>query len=223
MTDKSSKIATFSFDDGGPGDVQVINLFNRLSVPATFYLISAYFNDPVMAYNPDETKIRDLYRSVEVGSHTVSHPHLSLSNADKTRYELDESKAVLARVLDKTITLFAYPFGSGSKVDLTKTQLRASGYKWARCIQRSWEIEPGHSKFNMPIDCVFYSSKDELIFQDRIQRGVPIHVMGHPYWIDRSQMLCTLNEWVTRLLGAGYKLLSNTEFFEATSSGIAHC
>jgi peptidoglycan/xylan/chitin deacetylase (PgdA/CDA1 family) len=47
-----------------------------------------------------------------IGSHTATHPVLSMLTADDAMKELTGSKASLERELSRSVTLFAYPFGS---------------------------------------------------------------------------------------------------------------
>jgi peptidoglycan/xylan/chitin deacetylase (PgdA/CDA1 family) len=49
---------------------------------------------------------------VEVGAHTVTHPHLRELSLEEQRGEIQESKLELERILEKPVSSFAYPHGS---------------------------------------------------------------------------------------------------------------
>jgi peptidoglycan/xylan/chitin deacetylase (PgdA/CDA1 family) len=66
------------------------------------------------------------------GSHTVTHPILSLLSEDEAREEVLESKRLMEKILGTPVKSFAYP--SGRRQDFsetTKALLRESGYECA--------------------------------------------------------------------------------------------
>ncbi|WP_414931736.1 polysaccharide deacetylase family protein [Vibrio europaeus] len=67
---------------------------------------------PVSLMNANE--LRDLSESglVEIGGHTVSHPHLNTLSPEKQEAEIKNNKDELERLLGKSLTSFAYPYGS---------------------------------------------------------------------------------------------------------------
>jgi hypothetical protein len=75
-------------------------------------------------------QIREMSRAgIEFGSHTVSHPNLAQLPADKLRWELQESKRVLERELQREVVAFAYPFGTRQSYDDgVVTAVRQAGF-----------------------------------------------------------------------------------------------
>ena len=74
-------------------------------------------------------KIKDLYLSwkeikkmadsgISFGSHTSTHPILSMLNYEKAKKEIVNSKKNIEVKLDKKINLFAYPYGNKDDFDL---------------------------------------------------------------------------------------------------------
>lgn len=56
--------------------------------------------------------IENLSKSgVEIGGHTITHPILAKLNDDDARYEIEENKRVLEKIIGKPLELFAYPNG----------------------------------------------------------------------------------------------------------------
>jgi peptidoglycan/xylan/chitin deacetylase (PgdA/CDA1 family) len=66
---------------------------------------------------------------IEFGSHTVSHPNLAQLPAEKLLWELQESKRVLERELQREVPAFAYPFGTRQAYDDgVVTAVRQAGF-----------------------------------------------------------------------------------------------
>ena len=128
------KLATFSFDDGGPADFEVLGLFQAYHIIPTFYIAAALLNMDEMIYGMPAKEIRKRYEGAEIGSHTVSHPHLSLQDRASTSHELEKSRQVIADKLGISPVLFAHPYGSTGPH--TDSELKRSGYQWARRIWR---------------------------------------------------------------------------------------
>lgn len=51
-------------------------------------------------------------RGVEIGSHTMSHPHLAGLEPEAVRLEVEQSGKVLAEILEEPVEGFCYPYGS---------------------------------------------------------------------------------------------------------------
>ena len=205
----SRKIATFSFDDGGVEDLVILEIFRDLGWLATYYITSAWLSDLPRSYGCSKQELIASYGDSEIGSHTVSHPHLSLAAFDKTLYELRESKRVIESVFEKPCTVFAYPYGSIG-VD-TERLLTKLNYTWARGIQR--DLTPNNLR--MPIDVMFYSEQEEALLEARIADGLPIHVLCHSWMIVRNGQKTQLISWMAKLRDAGYIVMTNSQFFQA--------
>lgn len=52
-----------------------------------------------------------VHDGMQVGAHTLTHPILSQTDDADARREIHDSKRVLERILDRPVTLFAYPNG----------------------------------------------------------------------------------------------------------------
>ena len=64
-----------------------------------------------------------------IGSHTLSHPHLSWISSDEQEREVVESKRVLEKLIDKPILHFSYPYGDYTSESIKIVQ--EAGYKSA--------------------------------------------------------------------------------------------
>ena len=117
-----------TFDDAYRDILEVIPLLEQLGLPATVFAGTGFADDgralavPELAAeaaaHPDLLatmtweQLRELAeRGVEIGSHTVSHAHLTrLSDAELDR-ELGDSRARLQDELRRPARLLAYPYG----------------------------------------------------------------------------------------------------------------
>jgi len=65
----------------------------------------------------------------EVGSHTITHPRLTVIDIETVRKEVEQSKKSLELFLNAPVQSFAYPFGLVN--DQVKELVRDSGYSFA--------------------------------------------------------------------------------------------
>jgi peptidoglycan/xylan/chitin deacetylase (PgdA/CDA1 family) len=72
-------------------------------------------------------------RGLEIGSHTVSHPHLSTLSDDELRRELRDSKEEIEAELGRPCPDFAYPYGEHDQ--RVRAAVRAAGYEHAYALQ----------------------------------------------------------------------------------------
>ena len=78
----------------------------------------------------DWSQVRDLHRRhIEIGSHTITHPHLANLPPELIRAEILESKRTLEQQLGVRIASFAYPFGSYN--EQVVKMVREAGYSVA--------------------------------------------------------------------------------------------
>jgi peptidoglycan/xylan/chitin deacetylase (PgdA/CDA1 family) len=139
-----------TFDDAFRSVADALPLLSRLGVPATIFACTSYARDgrpfhvPELrddaAADPEAFATMDWAAlraaasggGVEIGSHTVSHPHLpQLSDAELDR-ELSESKGELEDELGAPCRLLAYPYGEED--DRVREAARRAGYDTAFAV-----------------------------------------------------------------------------------------
>lgn len=93
-------------------------------------------------------QVRELAESgFEIGSHTLTHPHLTEVDDDQLRRELQDSKRALEDIIGKEVTSFSYPYGDyDSRVLDTAID---AGYKNA-VATRLGVVLDGTSAFEVP-------------------------------------------------------------------------
>jgi peptidoglycan/xylan/chitin deacetylase (PgdA/CDA1 family) len=125
---RRGRLLHVTFDDAFASVERALPLLDRLGLPATVFACSGYASDgrpldvPELAEDaqryPDELRtmnwdaLRGLAeRGIEIGSHTISHPHLPLLGDVEVQRELRESRKQIEDELQRPCRFVAYPFG----------------------------------------------------------------------------------------------------------------
>jgi peptidoglycan/xylan/chitin deacetylase (PgdA/CDA1 family) len=105
-------LVSITFDDGWVSQYNnALPILRELGITATNYIISGCVNvDPVCMTQAQIQELGD--RGDEIGSHTVSHPHLTKITAAERNAELQDSQTELRRMFGPSAaTNFAAPYG----------------------------------------------------------------------------------------------------------------
>jgi peptidoglycan/xylan/chitin deacetylase (PgdA/CDA1 family) len=112
-------LAALSFDDGMDNNLSVLlPLLREYGIPATVYVTTGLIGRPNPWLDPrararmmTADELRELTASgVEIGGHSVTHPDLSLLDAEACRREVRDSRDTLVDVTGGPVTTFAYPY-----------------------------------------------------------------------------------------------------------------
>ena len=132
-----------TFDDAYKSVARALPTLERLRVPATVFACSSFADNgrplavPELAAQasayPDELatmdwdQLRDLVdRGVEVGSHTLTHAHLTQLGDAELESELRDSRERIEAALDRPCRFVAYPYGEDD--ERVHRAARAAGY-----------------------------------------------------------------------------------------------
>lgn len=124
----SGRLLHVTFDDAYTSISGALDFLERLGVPATIFAATAFADEgrpldvPELAADaiahPDELETMDwdelralADRGFEIGSHTVSHPHLPRLTEAEIDRELLESRARCEDQLGRPCRYLAYPYG----------------------------------------------------------------------------------------------------------------
>jgi peptidoglycan/xylan/chitin deacetylase (PgdA/CDA1 family) len=99
----------------------------------------------------DWDQVRALARQdVTIGSHTMTHPRVSLLDTARAEHELLESRVALESTLGVGISLFAYPFGTSIDFDPeTRHAVVKAGYRGA-CTTIEGRVGPEADPLALP-------------------------------------------------------------------------
>jgi peptidoglycan/xylan/chitin deacetylase (PgdA/CDA1 family) len=147
ILDGPSRALHVTFDDAYADLMaNAVPVLERLGIPATVFAATAFADDgrpldvPELAEEAraDPERLRTMswdelaelsQRGFTIGSHTVTHPHLtSLSDGELDR-ELRDSRVRVESSLGQPCTLFAYPYGEHDA--RVRTAVRRAGYEAA--------------------------------------------------------------------------------------------
>lgn len=123
------KIVWVTFDDGyksmiNPG----IEIFKELAAPVTINVIAGKLQSQY-AISVDEIKQLDQLKGtrINIESHTLSHVDLNQWPMNKQKPEMDNSKKILEKILNKEVIEVTYPAGHYNADSVTAA--REAGYK----------------------------------------------------------------------------------------------
>jgi peptidoglycan/xylan/chitin deacetylase (PgdA/CDA1 family) len=141
-----------TFDDAYKTVGAALPILERLGVPATIFACSSYADDgrplavPELARQAgayprelatmDWDELREVAeRGFDVGSHTVTHPHLPELDDLRLEGELRDSRAAIEDELGRPCSFLAYPFGDED--DRVRAAARRAGYRAAFALRAS--------------------------------------------------------------------------------------
>jgi peptidoglycan/xylan/chitin deacetylase (PgdA/CDA1 family) len=140
----SGKLVHVTFDDAFRSVARAVPVLQRLGVPATVFACPGFvdgdgtFAVPELAGRqlPQHAEqlttmgwaeLRELsQQGIEIGSHTLTHPHLTTLDQEELERELRESRERLEDELSAPCRFLAYPFGDEDEG--VRAAARASGY-----------------------------------------------------------------------------------------------
>ena len=109
------KYFIFSIDDGTVFDKEVLDIFKKYKIKATFNVNSGlfpfiWFNQGVPIERFDLNIKKYLYEGHEIASHSLTHPHLTMCPGEVIAKEVGEDVLNLEKIFNTTIKTFAFPF-----------------------------------------------------------------------------------------------------------------
>jgi peptidoglycan/xylan/chitin deacetylase (PgdA/CDA1 family) len=137
-----------TFDDAFRSSASVFPELEQLGVPIEIFVCTGYAregaslaiqelagDDPaeLTTMSWDEL-LGHADRGVLIGSHTVSHPHLTALSDDELRRELNESKAEIEERLRRPCPDLAYPYGEHD--ERVRLAARRATYERAYALRR---------------------------------------------------------------------------------------
>ena len=111
---------------GVPVQIFVCSAFARTGAPLTIPELEGDDERELATMTWDELR-RHVAEGVEIGSHTVTHPHLPHLSDDELAHELESSKAEIEDELGRPCLDLAYPYGEHD--ERVRRAAKAAGYQ----------------------------------------------------------------------------------------------
>lgn len=140
----TSKAVLITFDDGYRSNLRVaLPILKKFSYPAIIFVPTKFVGkynsfDADIFYEPKEfictwEELRELERNnISVQSHGSTHQHFSKLSAAERLSEVNKSKYLIEKNLNKKVDYFSFPYGDeGEDHKETKGILEGAGYKAA--------------------------------------------------------------------------------------------
>jgi peptidoglycan/xylan/chitin deacetylase (PgdA/CDA1 family) len=138
-----------TFDDAFRSAATVFPDLERLGVPVQIFVCTRYAlvgapltipelagDDPEQLATMNWDELREqAARGIAIGSHAVSHPHLTRLSEDELRRELNESREEIEDRLGRPCEDLAYPYGEHD--ERVRAATRAAGYRRAYALRGS--------------------------------------------------------------------------------------
>lgn len=130
------KAIMLTFDDGYANNyTNLFPLLKKYNFKATVYVATAHIDNNPSYLNSKQ--IKEMSDSgILIGSHTVTHPHLSQLSKEEQKKEIEKSKEKLEEITGKPVEHFCYPYGdyNQNSIDL----LRQEGFKTSVTTVQGW-------------------------------------------------------------------------------------
>lgn len=136
-----------TFDDGFRDNLTVaLPLLEKFQLPMTLFVTAGFLGRDAYL---SEGELREIsaHPLITIGAHGLWHRHFNRLTSEEARFELTESRRLLAGVTGKTVDLLAWPYG---ECNVELEQLSAEcGYR------ASWSVWKGtnstHSRWRVPL------------------------------------------------------------------------
>lgn len=130
----AENLVCVTFDDGWRDNLDAARTLAASGVPATIYVTSGYVGKPNMV---DERELSELAASpgIEIGAHSVTHPHLDELSVDDARREIVESRFAIEQSIGRGVDTFAYPHGAYDRH--VRQVVEDAGFKSAAAVKNA--------------------------------------------------------------------------------------
>lgn len=195
------KAVTFSYDDGQYFDRQLVELFNKYNMKATFHLNAGMIGT---GNEVDEfvkwEEVESLYKGHEVACHGYTHPFTSQITKDQMVLQYWEERKKLESAVKYPVRGMSYPYGDVTQqfIDIAT----ALGIEYSRTVE-----DTGY--FNLPSDYMRWnptchhnkalSYVDEFLKPTWKKRLQLFYIWGHSFEFHRENTWGMMEELLSKL------------------------
>lgn len=193
-----AKALTFSYDDNVEQDVQLIDIFRKHGMRATFNLNGGRF-DPEGTVHPEgqihrrmtPSQVKATYADdvCEVACHSYTHPWLTACSSAVVCHQVIEDRKALESMFKTRVPGMAYPYGPTN--DTVVDALRACGIYYARTTVSTLKFDMPTDWLRLPATC-HHNEPKLMELADRFLSLTPsrfpqlFYVWGHSYEFERD-------------------------------------
>jgi peptidoglycan/xylan/chitin deacetylase (PgdA/CDA1 family) len=140
--DSLERHLAITFDDGYRDNFELAApILERLSLPATFFVVSQWIGTDLVPWWDRELglrypwmtwdQVRELRgRGFDIGAHTRTHANLGEINGKAARDEIVGGRLEIERQIREPVDLFAYPYGGQHQMtDANRAIVREAGFR----------------------------------------------------------------------------------------------
>lgn len=193
------KALTFSYDDGQVYDRQLVEIFNRYNMKATFHLNSGYLDQGGFVTSAE---VPELYKGHEVACHGVIHKYPAQLCNGLLHEEYFEDRKALEKITDSIVRGCSYAFGEYN--DTVVSMLENVGIEYCRTVNDT-------HLFNMPSDFMRWqptchhseaAKHVEMFLNTPNYMKLPLfYIWGHSFEFGREDSWNQIEELCEKLQG----------------------
>ncbi len=124
-----------TFDDGHASSLDAIALLSENGLKSTTYVTTGAIGDPAMLKDRHVKALAGHAPIVELGAHSVTHPHLDELGRSAIDREVRDSKDQLEQLLGREVRSFAYPYGAYDR--RVRSAVIAAGFTSAAAVKNA--------------------------------------------------------------------------------------
>lgn len=155
LINENGKYVAITFDDGSESVYsEGLRIMRDNNVNATVFMVSGLIGgvnewDIKNGENSEkmlnENQLKEMMDGgIEIGAHTITHPHLTKISREEAYNEILTSKKILEDLLGVEINFFAYPYGDYGEE--TESLVEKAGFQGA-CITKTGIVKKGADFF----------------------------------------------------------------------------
>jgi peptidoglycan/xylan/chitin deacetylase (PgdA/CDA1 family) len=124
-----------TFDDGYSDTADAIELLCSRGLRASVFITTGRLGSAAMLAAPQLRRLAETPHAVELGAHSVTHPHLDELGLAEIEHEVSASKRQLEQILGRAVQSFAYPYGAYDR--RVRDAVAAAGFQAAAAVKNA--------------------------------------------------------------------------------------
>lgn len=186
-----TKAMTFSYDDGIPADLRLIELMKKYGIKGTFNINTFHYekgNEPENRLKKSELKEIADNPLFEIACHGHTHPHYTFLPQSVVTDDIMTNRKEIEAITDKIIRGFAYPYGPYNET--SEEAIKAADIVYARTTKSTNDFFLPENWLQWHPTCHHKNSLELYdkfeAFNRAVSNPVVMYVWGHTYEFDND-------------------------------------